>query len=263
MLRALWTAASGMNAQQLNIDVIANNLANVNTPGFKRSRTDFQDVLYQTDRVPGSAVAEGSQVPAGIQVGLGVRPSAVFKSFGPGTSQKTDNPLDLLIEGEGFLQVKLPDGSIAYTRDGSLKLDEQGRLVTSDGFPIGPDEITLPAEALSVSIGQNGQVSVRMPNQDELQGQGTIQLVRFQNPAGLEAIGQNLFKATAASGSPTDGTAGQEGFGRIVQGTVEMSNVKVVEEMVNMIVAMRAYEVNSKAIQTSDEMLSIANNVRR
>jgi flagellar basal-body rod protein FlgG len=263
MLRALWTAASGMTAQQMNIDVIANNLANVNTAGFKRSRTDFQDVLYQTDRVPGTAVSEGAQVPAGIQVGLGVRPGAVYKSFSQGTFQQTGNPLDVLIEGDGFLQVTMPDNSTAYTRDGSLKRDDQGRLVTSDGFPIGPTEIVLPEDARSVSIGQDGTVSVTLPNQDEPSTVGTIQLVRFQNPAGLEAVGQNLFKATAASGEATSGTAGQGGFGRIIQGAVEMSNVKVVEEMVNMIVAMRAYEVNSKAIQTSDEMLSIANNVRR
>jgi flagellar basal-body rod protein FlgG len=262
MIRALWTAAAGMNAEQLTVDVIANNLANINTAGFKRSRVDFQDLLYQTERVPGTASARNAQVPAGIQVGLGSRPGAVYKIFSQGTFQQTGNPLDLAIEGDGFFQVQLPDGRIAYTRDGAFKLDNQGRTVTADGFPILP-EITIPPDALSISIGQDGTVSVMLPGQTQPQEVGQIQLARFVNPAGLQSIGRNLFVATFASGEPQVGTPGLEGFGSIAQGFLEMSNVKVVEEMVALITALRAYEVNSKAIQTADEMLSIANQVRR
>ncbi|MBI2298651.1 MAG: flagellar basal-body rod protein FlgG [Armatimonadetes bacterium] len=262
MLRALWTAASGMTAQQLNVDVIANNLANVNTAGFKRSRVDFQDVLYQTARVPGSASARGSQLPTGIQVGLGTRPGAVYKLFSQGTFQATGNNLDVAIEGDGFIQVVLPDGSTAYTRDGGLKLDTQGRIVTSDGNAIEP-EITVPPEATEVSIGADGRVGVTLPGQIQPQNVGQIQLASFVNPAGLSSIGRNLFQATASSGDPQTGAPGERNLGRLVQGYVEQSNVDVVQEMVQMIVAMRAYEVNSKAIQTSDEMLQVANNVRR
>jgi len=262
MLRALWTAASGMNAQQLNVDVIANNLANVNTSGFKRSRVDFQDVLYQTDRVPGSASARGSQLPTGIQVGLGTRPGAVYKLFSQGTFQATGNELDMVIEGNGFFQVVQPDGSTAYTRDGGFKLDTQGRVVTSDGYTLEP-EITIPQEATQIAIGQDGTVSVQMPGQVEMQEVGQIQLASFVNPSGLSSIGKNLFVATAASGDPQTGTPGLQNLGSLVQGYIEQSNVDVVQEMVQMIVAMRAYEVNSKAIQTSDEMLQVANQVRR
>lgn len=262
MLRALWTAASGMTAQQLNVDVIANNLANVNTAGFKRSRVDFQDVLYQTARVPGSASARGSQVPAGIQVGLGTRPGSVYKLNSQGTFQATGNSLDIAIEGDGFFQVVLPDGTTAYTRDGSFKLDTQGRLVTSDGFAVEP-ELTIPAEALEVAVGTDGTVSVTLPGQTQPQEIGQIQLASFVNPAGLSSIGRNLLRATAASGDPQTGTPGERNLGRTVSGYLEQSNVDVVQEMVQMIVAMRAYEVNSKAIQTSDEMLQVANNVRR
>lgn len=262
MLRALWTAASGMNAQQLNVDVIANNLANVNTAGFKRSRVDFQDVLYQTDRVPGSASARGSQLPTGIQVGLGTRPGAVYKLFSQGTFQATGNELDLVIEGNGFFQVVQPDGTTAYTRDGGFKLDTQGRVVTSDGYPMEP-ELTIPAEATQIAIGQDGTVSVQLPGQTTMQEIGQIQLASFVNPSGLSSIGKNLFEATAASGDPQTGTPGLQNYGSLVQGYLEESNVDVVQEMVQMIVAMRAYEVNSKAIQTSDEMLQVANQVRR
>lgn len=262
MLRALWTAASGMNAQQLNVDVIANNLANVNTSGFKRSRVDFQDVLYQTDRVPGSASARGSQLPTGIQVGLGTRPGAVYKLFSQGTFQATGNELDMVVEGHGFFQVVQPDGTTAYTRDGGFKLDTQGRVVTSDGYTLEP-EITIPAEATQIAIGQDGTVSVQMPGQVEMQEVGQIQLASFVNPSGLSSIGKNLFVATAASGDPQTGTPGLQNLGSLVQGYIEQSNVDVVQEMVQMIVAMRAYEVNSKAIQTSDEMLQVANQVRR
>lgn len=262
MLRALWTAASGMNAQQLNVDVIANNLANVNTSGFKRSRVDFQDVMYQTDRVPGSASARGSQLPTGIQVGLGTRPGAVYKLFSQGTFQATGNELDLVIEGNGFFQVVQPDGTTAYTRDGGFKLDNQGRIVTSDGYPLEP-EITIPAEASQVAVGSDGTVAVKLPGQVEMQEVGQIQLASFVNPSGLSSIGKNLFAATAASGDPQTGTPGLNNLGGLVQGYIEQSNVDTVQEMVQMIVAMRAYEVNSKAIQTSDEMLQVANQVRR
>ena len=262
MLRSLFTAASGMSAQQLNVDVIANNISNVNSTGFKRSRVDFQDVLYQTERVPGTATSSTTQVPTGIQVGLGTRPGAVFRIFSQGTFQQTGNPLDLVIEGDGFFQVLKPDGEIAFTRDGALKLDFNGRVVNSDGIPLEPD-ITIPQEAQSISVGMDGTVSVTLPQQPQPQEVGQLQLVRFLNPAGLQAEGRNLFVQTFASGEPINGIAGEEGLGSIAQGFLEMSNVKVVEEMVQMIIALRAYEVNSKAIQTSDEMLSIANNVRR
>lgn len=262
MIRALWTAATGMAAQQLNIDVISNNLANVNTSGFKKSRVDFQDLLYQTMRPAGTTEAQGSTVPTGIQVGLGTRPAAVTKIFSQGDFQQTGNPLDLVIEGDGFFQVLLPDGTTAYTRDGTFKLDAQGRMVTSDGFALQP-EITIPAEAKSISVGQDGTVSVTLPGQMQPQELGQIQIAKFLNPSGLSSSGRNAMAATAASGDAIVDTPGLNGMGTLQNGYVEMSNIKVVEEMVNMIVAQRAYEVNSKAIQTADQMLEIANNLRR
>ncbi len=260
-MRALWTAASGMVAQQLNVDTIANNLANVNTAGFKKTRVDFQDLLYQTLRVPGAPAAEGVQVPTGLQVGLGVRPAATMKIFTQGTFQHTGNPLDLVIEGDGFFQVLLPDGSRAYTRAGAFKIDSQGNIVTSDGYPLEPP-ITVPSDAIDISIGADGTVAVTLPGQDQPQTIGKIELARFPNPAGLEAIGHSLFRATAASGQPTTGTPGLNGFGTITQGVLELSNVVVVEEMVNMITAQRAYEASAQAIKISDEMLHMANNAR-
>jgi len=262
MIRALWTAASGMEAQQLNVDVIANNLANVNTVGFKKSRVDFQDVMYQTLRAAGSASARGVQVPTGTQVGLGTRPVATQKMFSQGDFTQTGNPLDIVIEGQGFFQVQRPDGTIGYTRDGSLKLDSQGRMVTSDGYVLQP-ELTIPAGTTNTSIGSDGTVSATMPGQAAPQEVGQIQIARFINPAGLANAGRNLFLQTAASGDPETGTPGLNGLGTIAQGFVEMSNVKVVEEMVNMIVAQRAYEINSKSIQTADQMLELADNLRR
>lgn len=262
MMRALWTAATGMLAKQLNMDVIANNLANLNTAGFKKSRVDFQDLMYQTLRTSGTTVAEGAKVPVGIQVGLGTRPAAVQRMFSQGDFVQTENPLDLVIEGDGFFQVLLPDGGVVYTRDGAFKVDSQGRIVTSDGSPLEP-ELVIPPEALNISIGRDGTVSVLLAGETEPQEIGKIELARFVNPAGLAGIGRNLFRSTAASGEPITGTPGLDGFGTISQGFLEMSNVKVVEEMVNMIIAQRAYEVNSKAIQTSDDMLSIANNLKR
>lgn len=262
MLRSLWIAASGMEAQTLNIDVISNNLANVNTAGFKRSRADFQDLLYQTLRAPGSSSSTGTEVPTGIQLGQGVRPVAVQKLFLQGDYQQTQNELDMAIEGNGFFQVMQPNGEVAYTRSGAFKLDSEGRVVTSDGYALDP-EITVPTDATGIYIGTDGTVSVMQPGNTEASEIGTIELARFPNPAGLQSIGRNLLLPTTASGAAVTGTAGEDGFGTIAQGFLEMSNVSVVEEMVNMIVAQRAYEINSKAIQTSDEMLQLANNVKR
>ncbi|MGI6034390.1 MAG: flagellar basal-body rod protein FlgG [Limnochordia bacterium] len=262
MMRSLWTAGSGMTAQQFNIDTIANNLANVNTAGFKKSRVDFQDLLYQSVRYAGTPVTQGAQIPTGIQIGHGVRPVATQKIFTQGTFQQTDNPLDLVIEGEGFFQVLMPDGTVAYTRDGAFKMDGEGRLVTSDGFTLEP-EILVPSNTVTVSVGTDGTVSAVLDGESEPQNLGSIELVRFVNPAGLQSFGRNLLLATAASGEPIMGTPGLEGFGAIAQGYLEISNVGVVEEMVNMIIAQRAYETNSKAIQASDEMLQTANNLRR
>lgn len=262
MIRALYTAATGMAAQQTNMDITANNLANVNTTGFKKSRADFQDLLYQTLRIAGSTQAQGVTLPTGVQVGLGTRLAAVQKIFTQGDYQQTGNDLDMVIEGDGFFQVTLPSGEVAYTRDGSFKRDGTGRMVTSDGYPLSP-EITLPADLTHISVGKDGTVSVTTAGQAEPQDLGQIELVKFLNPGGMESIGGNLYKKTSASGEPVPGTPGSDGMGTLGQGFVEMSNVKVIEEMVNLITAQRAYEVNSKSIQTADEMLSIANNLRR
>jgi len=262
MMRSLWTAASGMTAQQFKIDTISNNLANVNTTGFKKSRVDFQDLLYQTLKYAGTPTTAGAQVPTGIQIGHGVRTVATQRIFSQGTFQQTDNPMDIVIEGDGFFQILLPDGGIRYTRDGAFKLDSDGRLTTSDGFPLEP-EIIVPSDAIEFSVGSDGTVTVMRPGASEPETIGQIELVRFVNPAGLKSEGGNLFSATAASGQPMIGTPGLDGFGKLAQGWLEMSNVQVVEEMVNMIVAQRAYETNSKAIQAADDMLQTANNLRR
>lgn len=261
MIRALWTAASGMVSQQLNVDTIANNLANVNTSGFKKGRVEFQDMIYAQLRAP--AVTEGERYLSGIEVGHGVRPSATQRCFTQGNLQQTGNPLDLAIEGEGFFPVEMPDGSTAYTRDGSFKLDAEGNIVTSDGYLLDWDGDELPEDTLEVSIAPDGTVSVVRAGQDEADEIGQIELVRFTNPAGLESLGKNLFRATPASGEELREVPGTEGLGTILQGYLETSNVQVVEEMVGLIVAQRAYEMNSKAIQASDEMLQIANNLRR
>lgn len=262
MIRSLYSAGSGMMAQQLNIDTIANNLANVNTTGFKRNRVDFQELLYQTIRAAGAQVVQGSNVPVGIQVGQGVRPVATQKMFTVGEFRPTDNPLDMVIEGDGFFQVVMPDGTIVYTRDGAFKRDGTGRIVNADGFPLEP-EVVIPTEAVEISIGADGTISVLMAGEDVPQDLAQLQIARFTNPAGLTAIGRNLFRPTVASGEPIVGTPGSPGFGAITQGYLESSNVQVVEEMVNMIVAQRAYETNSKAIQASDDMLQVANNLKR
>jgi flagellar basal-body rod protein FlgG len=262
MLRALYTSATGMQAQQLNIDVLANNLANVNTTGFKKSRPDFQDLLYETIRTAGSSSSEATEVPTGIQIGHGTRPAAVQKLFTQGDYQHTKNELDMAIEGDGFFQVLRPDGEDAYTRAGAFKLDSEGRVVTSDGFLLTP-EITIPGDATSVSIGVDGTVSVVLAGESEPTEVGNIQVARFVNPAGLDSTGRNLFSPTAASGDATTGTPGEDGLGTLAQGYLEMSNVSVVDEMVNMISAQRAYETNSKAIKAADEMLAIANQLKR
>jgi flagellar basal-body rod protein FlgG len=262
MIRALYSAATGMEAQQLNIDVIANNLANVSTSGFKKSRADFQDLLYQTLKEPGVSATGTTQVPTGIQVGLGVRPAAVERIHLQGDFNQTTNPLDVAIEGDGLFQVTLPDGNTAYTRAGAFKLDSTGSVVTSEGDAITP-QITIPQGAESINIGNDGTVSVTLAGQSAPTQVGQIQTVRFANPAGLRAEGRNLFKETETSGTPQLGTPGQDGLGQLSQGFLESSNVSVVEELVAMITGQRAYEINSRAITAADEMLRTAAGIGR
>jgi len=262
MIRSLWTSATGMQAQALNLDVISNNLANVNTSGFKKSRAEFQDLLYETLLPAGTSSSQDTEVPAGIQLGHGTRPSTVLKIFSQGNMENTQNELDLAIEGDGFFQITLPNGEIAYTRDGAFKLDSDGRIVNSDGFTMEP-EITIPSDAMSISVGLDGTVSVLQAGESTPSEIGTIELARFINPAGLMSMGKNLFIPSEASGNEMTGTAGEDGMGTLAQGFLEMSNVSVVDEMVNMITAQRAYESNSKAIQAADDMLQLANNVKR
>jgi flagellar basal-body rod protein FlgG len=262
MIRALWTAASGMQTQQLNIDVIANNLANVNTTGFKKSRADFQDLMYQSLKTTGAPSTTSSQVPTGIQIGLGSKLAAVSKVFSAGNMSQTGNELDLSIEGDGFFQVKLPDGSTAYTKAGAFKKDSTGQMVTSDGYPMLP-AIVIPNNATKTNIGNDGTVSVLQAGQTTATVVGTIQLATFSNPSGLSSMGHSLLQPTESSGTANTGTPGQNGIGTISQGALEMSNVSVMEEMVNMITSQRAYETNSKAVQAADEMLQQANNLRR
>lgn len=262
MMRSLWTAGSGMVAQQANVDVIANNLANVNTTGFKKVRTDFQDLIYQAVRQAGATTGPDNMLPTGVQMGHGVRQVATQHIFTEGNFQSTGNSLDVAIQGDGFFQITKPDGTIAYTRDGTLKKDGQGRIVTSEGYFLEP-AITIPSTATELTISAEGLVSATIPGQTTTQDIGQIQLVRFVNPAGLDSIGGNLYKETAASGAPVVGNPGTDGAGTLVQQYLEMSNVQVVEEMVNMIVAQRAYEINAKAVTTSDEMLSTANTMKR
>lgn len=262
MIRALHTASTGMNAQQMNIDSISNNLANVNTTGFKRSRMNFQDLIYQTIRTPGSPTTEDSQLPTGLQIGLGIRPVSSQKSYSQGVLMQTENPLDLAVEGDGFFQVTLPDGTIAYTRDGSFKIDGEGNLVTAEGYKLEP-AITIPADATSISVGADGTVTAMTPGSAEPQELGKITLARFANPAGLLAKGRNLMLETAASGSPVVGDPGTEGIGSISSGFLEMSNVNVVKEMVEMIRAQRAYQINSRVIRGADEMMQTVADIKR
>lgn len=260
MIRALWTSATGMEAQQVNMDVIANNLANVNSTGFKKSRADFQDILYQTVKMAGSNSSSGVEQPASIQIGLGARVASIQKDFTTGDFQQTGNDLDVAIEGSGFFQVTLANGDAAYTRAGSFKKDGTGRLVTSDGYPLSP-EIIIPENATQVSIGNSGSVEVLLDGQGTPSQVGTISLARFSNPGGLNAIGHNLFSETPTTGTPVTGNPGENGFGSLSQGFLEGSNVSIMEEMVNMIAGQRAYEINSKAIKTADEMLQMTNNL--
>lgn len=259
MQRSLFTGATGMRAQQLNLDVIANNLANVNTTAFKRSRVDFQDLLYQTLRAPGSISAQGFEVPSGIQLGHGVGIASVTKLFLQGSFLETGNSLDIAIEGDGFFQITLPDGEIGYSRDGSFELNRDGIIVTADGFALEP-EITIPGDAINIAIGTDGTVTVTLSDgtTDEL---GQIELARFINPAGLLSQGRNLFRESEASGDPILSIAGEDGAGTLRQAFLESSNVSVVDEIVQLIVTQRAFEVNSSVIRTSDEMLQTANNL--
>ena len=261
-MRALWTAASGMQAQQLTLDVVANNLANVQTAGFKRSRVDFQDLVYETLQAPGAASAQGQEIPSGFQVGHGSRAVATQRLFIKGDLQQTGNALDMAIEGDGFFQINLPSGETGYTRAGTFKKNSQGQLVTSDGFTLQP-QISIPQNATNVVIGVDGIVSVTIAGQSQPQQVGTIELTRFINPAGLQSQGRNLFLPTQASGDAITGSPGRDGFGTLIQGFVEGSNVNVVEEMVGLITSQRAYEINSRAIHTADEMMQTANNLIR
>ena len=260
MMRSLWSAATGMIAQQLNIDTISNNLANVNTIGFKKSRAEFEDLIYQSHKIAGSITQGDVRVPTGIQVGLGVRPTTVHKFFSQGDYQNTSNPLDMAIEGDGFFQVMVGD-EVAYTRAGAFKLNQDGTVVSANGYVLQP-EFTVPAETKHISITEGGTITALDANGEEL-ATADIPLYTFINPAGLEARGKNLYTPTEASGEATEGEPGVDNTGTIAQGFLEMSNVEVVEEMVGMIVGQRAYEVNSKAIQTSDQMLQIAVQLKR
>ncbi len=262
MIRSLYTGATGMIAQQMNVDVIANNLANVNTLGFKKSRADFEDLLYQTIRAPGTVTSSGAQVPTGIQVGLGVKPSGITKMFQEGALQNTQNELDLAIEGKGFFQIQKPDGSIAYTRAGNFQVDNTGQIVNLDGYPLYPT-VTIPQDTTLVSIDAEGKVSVTQANQTTPSDVGQIELANFINPAGLSGDGKSLLSETDASGPPVTGIPGSNELGTVLQGFTEGSNVSVVEELTQMIMAQRGYEVNSKAITASDEMLQTATNLKR
>jgi flagellar basal-body rod protein FlgG len=262
MLRALYTAATGARSQQLNIDVISNNVANVNTAGYKKVRAEFQDLLSQTFRSPGVIGDQGTTLPTGIQVGLGVRTAATQRVFLPGSVYETGNPLDASIEGDGFFKIQLDNGEFAYTRDGTFKRDANGQLVTSDGFLVQP-AITIPNDAAEISIAKNGTVSVRSAGTSTLSQVGQLTMVKFANPAGLVSVGHNLFQQSPATGDPIEGVAGQGDFSGtlITQGFIENSNVQIVEELINLITAQRAFEANSNVIKTSDEVLQKVNNI--
>jgi flagellar basal-body rod protein FlgG len=260
MMRSLFTAATGMLGQQMNMDVISNNLANVNTSGFKKSRVDFEDLIYQTLRQPGAAQANGQLIPTGIQVGMGTRPVAVAKQWSQGDYQQTGNQLDVAIEGNGFFKLLQGEREV-YTRNGAFKLDNNGVITDSHGYILQP-QFTIPEGTTSITVDPSGTITALATDGTEL-AQAQLTIFKFANNGGLYARGKNLFTPTPASGDPIEGTPGQDEFGTLAQGFLEMSNVSVVDEMVNMIVAQRAYEANSKAIQTSDQMLQLANNVKR
>jgi len=258
----MYTAATGARSQQLNIDVIANNVANVNTTAYKKARAEFQDLLSQTFRSPGTVGDQGTTLPVGIQVGMGVRTAATQRIFTPGSIQETGNPLDVAIDGEGFFKVQLDNGDFAYTRDGNLKRDANGQVVTSDGYIIQP-AITIPADASEIAIAKNGTISVKQAGATTLSEVGQLTMVKFSNPAGLLSMGHNLYQQSPASGDPVEGVAGQGDFGAtmVTQGFTESSNVQIVEEMINMISAQRAFEANSNVIKSANEVLQKVNNI--
>jgi flagellar basal-body rod protein FlgG len=260
MMRALYSAAAGMESQQMNLDVISNNLANVNTNGYKMSKLQFQDLLYQTTRAAGADQGSGNQLPASLQIGQGSTPISTERIFTQGNLTQTGGNLDVAIQGNGFFEVQLPDGTLAYTRDGSFKSNSQGTIVTSDGYPVQGGFQPVPAGATNITISASGQVTYTTASGTT---NSQIQLARFNNPGGLDAVGHNLYKETAASGTAELGTPAQNGFGEVQQGYLEGSNVSVVQEMVNLILAQRAYEVNSKAVQAADQMMQDSNNLQR
>ena len=254
MMGALWVSKTGLNAQDTALRTISNNLANVSTVGFKRDRAVFNDLLYQVQRQPGGNTSQNTQLPSGLQLGVGVRVAGTSKVFSEGTLQVTEQPLDLAMDGRGFFQVQLPDGGLAYSRNGQFQLSADGQIVTGDGFPVSP-AITIPSNASSVTIAKDGTVTASVTGEAAVQEVGALQVADFVNPSGLLAIGDNLFRETSASGAPQAGAPGQNGVGSIVQGALESSNVSVVEELVNMITTQRAYEMNSKVVSTADQML--------
>jgi len=260
MLRALYSAAAGMESQQMNLDNISNNLANVNTTGFKKSKLEFQDLLYQTTRAAGSQQGGDNQLPSSLQIGQGSIPIATQRVFTNGQLTQTGENLDIAIQGDGFFQVQMPDGSLAYTRDGALQTDSSGRIVTADGYPVAGGFQPVPAGTTNITITSSGAVTYTTSSGAT---NSQLQLARFTNSGGLEAQGQNLYKETSASGPAELGDPGQSGFGQLQQGYLELSNVSVVEEMVNLILAQRAYEVNSKAVQAADEMMQESNNLQK
>ncbi len=262
MLRGLYTAASGMTAQQTNIDVISNNIANVNTTGFKQDRAEFQDLMYQSLNFTAGATSADTSNPTGIDVGLGIRTSSIQKNYNQGSLKETGNPLDLAISGDGFFKVTTPNGESAYTRNGEFKLDSEGSIVNSSGYKLDP-EIVIPSELTNLSIAQDGTVSAMNPTSGDITTLGQITIVNFINPAGLSPLGGNLALATNVSGDPIDGTAGVDGLGFLTQGMTESSNVALVTEMVNLITAQRAYEANSKSITTTDTMLQTVNQLKK
>lgn len=262
MIRSMYTAVTGMEAQQLYMDTISHNLSNISTNGFKRSKVEFQDLIYQTLKEPGVKNQEGEMAPVGIEVGLGVKPAGTEKIFEQGSLSETTNPMNVAIQGEGFIQVAMPDGTTSYTRDGQLKQTADGTIVTSAGYVVQP-QMSIPKDADQLGIDPTGRVTVVMPNSQTSTEIGQIELARFVNPAGLKSLGGNLYGETESSGSPTINVPGEDNMGTLQQGYVEESNVQVIQEMVNMISAQRAYEIVSKSIQVSEEMLQVANNIKR
>jgi flagellar basal-body rod protein FlgG len=260
MLRALYSAAAGMQSQQMNLDVISNNLANANTTGYKATSLQFQDLLYQNSREAGSLQSGGNMLPSSLQIGQGSAPVATARSFTQGDLSQTGNNLDIAIQGQGFFEVQMPDGSLSYTRDGSFKTDSQGRVVTSDGYPVQGGFQPVPDGTTGITITASGSATYTTASGST---NFQIQIARFMNPGGLDAVGHNLYKETPASGTPELGDPSQNGFGELQQGSLELSNVSVVQEMVNLILAQRAYEVNSKAVQAADEMMQESNNLQK